>query len=379
MVDLEWIWNLIALTFFFELALAKTHRKTSNEWRCSFRLVSNYKRMSTFLLSICIWTFTIDIEIRKYSSNLSRGATLSSSNSPFSLSPRLSLSFTPSLFLALVHFLDRPKSNKSLINILWQVETAVGQNANDPPNEWQKRSLCFSMAAVSVCICIACKNIRSLLVLLSTGRERKKNIIPIYWLLFSINLNSSNATAQIPYITSDFRCKYLQLWWNWLTLCSCAFIHSFMVWSLFRVCMREKKTKICHSRTCIASTEHKTKCTIMWKLSVHELVIGLNVQRNGQMKLTVPLRKRSSEVNGFLLQYSAYMSVELEHKWNIKTSWHKKRARALCTTINEYDCKPIPQVDLFEVSQFNHTYCVQGPSCKWSALNEWNKWNEFEW
>lgn len=122
----------------------------------------------------------------------------------------------------------------------------------------------------------------------------------LYWLLFSINLNASHAAVQIPYITSDFQCKYFQLWWNRLTLCSHSSIHSFMVWSLFRVCTKRKNNENFHSATFIANIEHKTKCRIMQKLSVHELVIGLNVQRNGH---TVE-QKRSPEVNGFLLQYT---------------------------------------------------------------------------
>lgn len=79
------------------------------------------------------------------------------------------------------------------------------------------------------------------------------------------------------------------------------FIHGLVTFS----CLHKKITKISAqaASTFIANIKHKAKCTIMQKLSVHELVIGLNVQRNGQMKLTASTRKRSLEVNGFLLQY----------------------------------------------------------------------------
>lgn len=226
-----------------------------------------------------------------------------------------------------------------------------------PPmhNNNKKRSQCFASHA---------KLLVDAGVLLSTGS--KKKIIPKYWLLFSINLNSSNAAVQIQHITSDFQCKYLQLWWNWLTL---SIQHSF-IHSLVTFCVYAEKNENFHSSTFIANIESKTECTIMQKLSVHELVIGLNVQRNGQMKLTVPSRKRSPEVNGFLLQYIRALCANGTLKLH-----GKKHSCALCISINEYYCKPIPQVDLFDVSQFNYTHIMS----KGHHANGQHWMNEFEW
>lgn len=84
-------------------------------------------------------------------------------------------------------------------------------------------------------------------------------------------------------------------------------MHSFIVWSVFlSVCMatqyRNKISTLAKFEN--ENYEHKAKLqNNAEKLNVHELVIGLNVQRNGQIKLRIDERKkRSLEVNGFLLQ-----------------------------------------------------------------------------
>lgn len=178
------------------------------------------------------------------SSNLSRGATYPSSN--FSLS------------LLLSRFLKRPKSHKSLINILWQVETAVGQNANDPQIQCTSKKIAMFSGCYYGRMHLHCmQNVWFLLVLLVTGREKTIIIIPIYWLLFSINLNASHVAVQIPYITSDFQCKYFQLWWNRLTLC--VSIHGLVTFLCLHKEKKQQKVPLWYIRLRISSTKRNAE------------------------------------------------------------------------------------------------------------------------